>query len=142
MSDSFQNRLCQAMAVRGVSQAELAKGTGLSRPRISQYVNGTYEAKQQALYKIAHYLKVDVSWLMGYDVPMEPEEIVDEAQLQIDKSTPSILDLIQEQCGETAKEAFAMYLALDNDDRGEIRGEMKQMLKAEKYSAEEGLKNA
>ena len=141
MSDSFQSRLCQAMAVRGVSQSELAKGTGLSRPRISQYVNGTYEAKQQALYKIAHYLKVDVSWLMGYDVSMEPEESVDEAQIR-SVATPSILDLIQEHCGAAAKEAFAMYLALDNDDRGEIRGEMKQMLKAEKYSAEEGLKNA
>lgn len=141
MSDSFQSRLCQAMAVRGVSQSELAKGTGLSRPRISQYVNGTYEAKQQALYKIAKYLNVNVSWLMGYDVPWDSDEIVEEPQ-ELVVSTHSILDLIQEHCGAAAKEAFAMYLALDNDDRGEIRGEMKQMLKAEKYSAEEGLKNA
>ncbi len=59
------------MQVWDMTQADLVKATGLSKPRISQYVNGTYEAKQQALYTLAEALKVNISWLMGNDVPME-----------------------------------------------------------------------
>ena len=66
----FKNRLIKAMEIRNISQAELAKQTGLSKPRISQYVNGVYEAKQDALLKLSKALMVDVAWLMGYDVPM------------------------------------------------------------------------
>lgn len=31
--------------------------------------------------------------------------------------------------------AFTMYLNLDSEDRGEVRGQMKQMLKSNKYTA-------
>lgn len=34
-----------------------------------------------------------------------------------------------------------MYVQLDIEDQAEIRGEMKQMLKSEKYSAKEGSSN-
>ena len=67
----FQIRLIKAMKMRDITQAELAQVTGMSKPRISQYVNGVYEAKQDALLKLAKALDVDVAWLMGYDVPME-----------------------------------------------------------------------
>lgn len=53
------------MKVRDMTQADLAKATGLSKPRISQYVNGTYEAKQQALYVLAEVLKVNISYQKG-----------------------------------------------------------------------------
>lgn len=70
----FQKRLVYAMEINGMTQAELAEKTKLSKPRISQYVNGVYEAKQDALLKIAKVLGVDVAWLMGYDVPMTKED--------------------------------------------------------------------
>lgn len=44
--------------------------------------------------------------------------------------------------GELAISAFNLYLQLDSDDQGEIRGEMKQMLKAKKYSIQKELRNA
>lgn len=44
--------------------------------------------------------------------------------------------------GKAAGEAFTMYIQLDSDDQGEIRGEMKQMLKADKYSVKKELKKA
>lgn len=66
----FQKRLIEAMELNGITQAELAAKTKLSKPRISQYVHGVYEAKQDALLKLAKALNVDVVWLMGYDVPM------------------------------------------------------------------------
>lgn len=40
---------------------------------------------------------------------------------------------IEQQYGSDARKALSMYAQLDQDDRGEIRGEMKQMLKADKY---------
>lgn len=49
------------MQIRNMTQADLVKATGLSKPRISQYVNGTYEAKQQALYALAEALNVNIS---------------------------------------------------------------------------------
>lgn len=67
----FKERLLQAMELREMKQVDLVQATGLSKPSINQYVKGVYEPKQQALYKIAHALNVNVAWLMGYDVEME-----------------------------------------------------------------------
>lgn len=75
MPDTFKNRLIIAMEKRGIKAAELSRLTGLSKPRISQYVNGTYEAKQQALYKLAKALNVSEAWLMGYDTDMEKNQV-------------------------------------------------------------------
>ena len=79
----FQQRLRYAMEICGISQAELAEKTNLSKPRISQYVNGIYEAKQDALLKLSKALNVDVAWLMGYDVPMNAklEELAEDKQI-------------------------------------------------------------
>lgn len=40
------------------------------------------------------------------------------------------------------KLALSLFQQLDDNDKAEIRGEMKHMLKAEKYSVQEELKNA
>lgn len=50
----------------------------------------------------------------------------------------NLIERIEQQHGKITREAFEMYIQLDSDDQGEIRGEMKQMLKAEKYSAKDG----
>lgn len=73
MADTFKNRLLFAMQKNNIKATELSKKTGLSKAQISQYVNGVYEAKQQALYKLAVALNVSEAWLMGHDVPMERE---------------------------------------------------------------------
>ena len=71
MKETFQERLNQALRIRNMKAVDLAKKTGLSKPRISQYVNGISEARQEALFKISTVLNVNEAWLMGYDVPME-----------------------------------------------------------------------
>lgn len=71
MKDSFSKRLNEALSIRGMKPIELSEKTGLHKSRISQYINGVYEAKQDALYVIAKALNVNEAWLMGYDVPME-----------------------------------------------------------------------
>lgn len=66
----FKHRLVEAMNLRNLSAAELSRKSGLSKAQISQYVNGIYEAKQDALYKLAKTLNVSEAWLMGHDAPM------------------------------------------------------------------------
>lgn len=68
---SFSERLKKAMANKGMRQSELSQITGLDKSLISNYLKGTYQAKQNNLHLIALALNVSEAWLMGYDVPME-----------------------------------------------------------------------
>ena len=68
--DSFANRLKEAMRIRGITAVELSEKADLSKASISQYTNGVYEAKQNALFKLAKALDVSEAWLMGFDTPM------------------------------------------------------------------------
>jgi len=68
--DTFENRLKEAIHLRGLRAVDLSEKTGISKQRISQYTNGVYEAKQRALYLLAKELSVSEAWLMGYDVPI------------------------------------------------------------------------
>lgn len=107
---NFKDRLIRAMSLRGMTQADLVKASGLSKPRINQYVNGVYEAKQDALLKLATALDINVAWLMGHDVPMEVnyEEIKKEIE---------ICEMIQQTYGEDAIKLFSIYLSLNTEGK-------------------------
>ena len=75
MKDTFAKRMRQAMATLDMKQIELADKTGLNRSAINQYYTGKYEPKQKGIYLIAKALEVNEAWLMGYEVPMEKENI-------------------------------------------------------------------
>lgn len=77
MTGTFRERLIEAMQIRNIKAAELSKKANLSKAQISQYVNGVYEAKQEALYKLSTALNVSEAWLMGRDVPMQRVSIED-----------------------------------------------------------------
>ena len=68
---TFTDRLRTAMDAHGVRAIDLARDTGLSKARISQYTNGIYVPKADAMHKLARALDVADLWLEGYDVPME-----------------------------------------------------------------------
>ena len=70
MSD-FKNRLTRAMELRGIRATRLSQITGLSKARISQYKNGVYTPRGEALCRLAEALSVSEAWLMGKDCPME-----------------------------------------------------------------------
>ena len=70
--DIFKDRLTEAMALRGMRASELAKRTGLSKARISQYVHGKFIPKSDAILTIAEVLGVSELWLMGRTNSMEP----------------------------------------------------------------------
>ena len=78
---TFRERINEALALRNMTQKELANKTKLSPPRINQYVNGIYEPKSEAVYVIAKTLNVSIPWLMGYDVPMDQKLTQQEIRL-------------------------------------------------------------
>ena len=63
------DRLREAMADAGKTQADLMRDTGLQRSAISRYLSGQYEPKALAVGKMARVLGVSEMWLFGYDVP-------------------------------------------------------------------------
>ena len=128
------------MQIRNMTQADLVKATGLSKPRISQYVNGTYEAKQQALYALAEALNVNISWLMGNDVPMEIDYEKLHQEVNAFELIRSYLELDQID-REKFMEAISMYSQLDVYDRGSIIERMKILLEQEKYSIQKESSN-
>lgn len=68
---TFQERITSALAEKSITQAELARKTGIWASAISDYIKGKYEAKQDKLSMLARALNVSETWLMGYDVPKE-----------------------------------------------------------------------
>lgn len=84
--EELQNRIQQALSIRGIKQVELAEKTGIQKSSINSWVKQRWQPKQEPLYKMAQALEVSEMWLAGYDVPMErpPEQIrADEIALLI-----------------------------------------------------------
>lgn len=76
---TFASRLKEALAARGMSQADLARISGVDKSRITRYLQGKYLAKQDAVYALAKALDVSEAWLMGwtdetYDWENDPED--------------------------------------------------------------------
>lgn len=72
---TFAQRLRAGLDVCQMTQAELAKRSGISKSSISRYIKGDWEGKQSAVYELAKALNVSEAWLMGYDVLMEREPV-------------------------------------------------------------------
>ena len=112
-------RLREIMTVRNLKQVDILRlcepvsrrlGIRINRNDLSQYVNGKVEPGQFKLTVLAHALSVSETWLMGYDVPMTAVDL-----------PPEVSELAQ------------MIARLDTEDRAEIRGEVRAMLRADKY---------
>ena len=127
------NRIKQLRTEKDMSQDELAKRSGYgSRSTINKIELGINDVPQSKIKAIAEALGVSVGTLLWRD---EFDEKHDTKKIQ---KEVNLIEHIEQQHGKTTREAFEMYIQLDSDDQGEIRGEMKQMLKAEKYSAKDG----
>lgn len=127
------NRIKQLRTEKDMSQDELAKRSGYgSRSTINKIELGINDVPQSKIKAIAEALGVSVGTLLCWD---EFDEKHDTNKIQ---KEVNLIEHIEQQHGKTTREAFEMYIQLDSDDQGEIRGEMKQILKAEKYSAKDG----
>lgn len=71
--NDFKERLAAVMAEKNVKAAELSRRTGISKPRLSQYKNGVYVPKADAICTIARALGVSEAYLMGNSDSPHPE---------------------------------------------------------------------
>ena len=65
------NRIDEALNLRGMKAIELAERTGLNKGSISHWINQKWQPKHKAIMLMANVLEVDEMWLAGYDAPME-----------------------------------------------------------------------
>lgn len=66
----MQDRLKEAMELRGVRSVDLVERTGVPKGAISYYLAGKSQPKAERLHIIAKALDVSEAWLLGSDVPM------------------------------------------------------------------------
>lgn len=72
---SFSERLNRIMIEKNINSTELCRRTGIPKSAMSQYRSGSFLPKADRTYLIAKALNVSEAWLMGYDVPMERNNI-------------------------------------------------------------------
>ena len=68
---NFNDRLNEALEKRDMRPVDLANKTDIPEATISQYRSGYAKPKYQRIVRIADALNVNLTWLMGGDVPME-----------------------------------------------------------------------
>jgi len=71
----FPSRLVRLRADAGMTQNDLAKASGISKPQIGRYETGISRPRMTALVKLARALNVDVSVLEDADDEPEAVEI-------------------------------------------------------------------
>ena len=128
MKSTFQKRLTERMDELDFRQADLAEKTGLSKSRISHYINGRYEAKQEALYLIAKALDVNEAWLMGHDVPKDRN--ITESDLSIEVR---LLDQISLRFGKSAVQALSILNELNEDGQKKALSALEDLSEIPKY---------
>lgn len=72
-----ENRIGEALTLRGMKQTELAEATGIRKGTINNWIKQRYQPKQKSLFIMAQALNVNEMWLAGYDMQMErsPERV-------------------------------------------------------------------
>lgn len=128
MKSTFQKRLTERMDELDFRQADLAEKTGLSKSRISHYINGRYEAKQEALYLIAKALNVNEAWLMGHDVPKDRN--ITESDISVEVR---LLDQISLRFGKSAVQALSILTELNEDGQKKALSALEDLSEIPKY---------
>lgn len=100
------SRIEQALMIRGLKQSDLCKIANVPKSSLSLYLSGAYEPKQDRIYAMAKALNVSEAWLMGYDVPMERDQVNTPDDLQLSEGEKLLIDLFR----QIPDDAQKMYL--------------------------------
>ena len=95
-TSTTSQRLKEAMRIRNMKQADLARSTGLAKGGISNYVTGRYEPKSDIISKLAKALNCSEMWLWGYDVPMERDKKIPIEESDLNDGEKILLDLFRQ----------------------------------------------
>lgn len=71
---AIKYRISKALAIRNMTQQDLADSTGIPKSSISQYISGYAKPKDDRIHLMAKALRVQEPWLLGYDVSMDSPE--------------------------------------------------------------------
>lgn len=133
--EEFGNRVKQTRIEKGMTLEELANKIGYTtenaRSSAQKIEAGRSDPPASKIRILAKVLDVSVGYLMGWD---EMDNTHDTKKLQLELKQIELEAEIEKQYGTSTKNAISLYVQLDTEDQAEIRGEMKQMLKSEKYS--------
>lgn len=135
------NRIRKRREQLDLSQDELAKRLGFkSRSSINKIELDERNLTQSRIKAIADALETTPSYIMGWD---ELDEQVDLEKLRQDIQKEGEAEkIIINRYGKDVWDALCMYIQLDGEDRAEVRGMMKGLYRNDKYSIQDGLKNA
>ncbi len=123
-NSTFAKRLSEAMKIRELTQTDLHERTGINKSSISTYLRGDYKAKQDKVDLLSSALNVSPAWLMGFDVPMNPNAKLEEGDadissikniVPIEKRLIPIIGTIAAGRPITADEHIEAYLPCDVD---------------------------
>ena len=116
----LKDRLREAMNLRKKKAVDLSTNLGIPKSAISQYLSGrSKDMDSVRLYKICLYLNVSEAWMMGFDVPMEKNEM--------QKNNNTMADIIVRMRND--KDFLEVVEALYDLDDTKFKG-VQQMLKA------------
>lgn len=149
-NSNTQQRLLYLMQERNLKQKDILEATELlckqynvkfNKSDISQYVSGKTEPNQDKLYILSEALKVNVVWLMGYDVPMDEKSAT--LGNYNEWSTKHELSLeIEKHYGKQTVKLVNEYQKLDEIDQSKILERIDVLLEDEKYSIKKESKHA
>ena len=106
MESKFIFRLKLIMEQKAITQAELAKRTGIRQSSISDWLAGKYQPKQDKIAVIADALNISPGWLLGYDP--------DDDQYYIDKEAADYAEILRTRPG--ARMLFSAAKDISKED--------------------------
>lgn len=105
----IKDRLNEALQLRGMTAADLAKKSGMAKSSVSRYLSGENIPRSVAIGKMAAALNVSPAWILGYDLTIDGKD-PDEVKIDVESLT-----------SENKTRLLAYYQAL-LDSQGEDNG--------------------
>ena len=143
---TFPQRLRELRLEHRLTQLDLASMAKVGRSTIAMYESGVREPNLETIELFADYFNVDLEYLLGKsDVPNKYSDLIQ--SMVVNKNSPEVANAkikeykkIIDTSSPQDLRMLKDYKKLDDVDKAEIRGEIRGMLKAEKYNSnkEEG----
>lgn len=104
------NKIFSELKKSGKSQVELAEFLGLHKNNITDWKAGRSKSYMKYIYQIAAFFQVEVDYFLG----------------KSEKPKSTVIQPVSD-------ELYQLIEQLDIEDRAELKGTIKQMLKSDKY---------
>lgn len=115
--ESCGTRIKKALSMRGMTQAELCRLSGVPKSPLSQYIKDTYEPREGRTRAMARVLDVDPLWLAGYDVAIDGTKNTPE----LTEGERAWLELYRALSPEVSETFFPVLQDFNNLSKGEQR---------------------